>query len=154
AHLDDPETQLPGDVLRRLAWGLAGGVAAALAGGALLCAALARARGGWRQAASDIARARTDTPWRADWITYALQCVALCVLHGLGSGYDAFGTDSTSNDVLWQARKSVRTALVIGRLTSLDMLPQAIGFGIAAGYFKGKVDHTIQFLYTTLTSIP
>ncbi len=154
AHLDDPETQLPGDVLRRLAWGLAGGVAAALAGGALLCAALARARGGWRQAASDMARARTDTPWRAVWITYALLCVAVGVVAGLASGYHAFGTDRTGNDVLWQALKSVRTALVIGSLTSLAMLPPAIGFGIAAGYFKGKVDDTIQYLYTTLTSIP
>jgi len=154
AHLDDPETQLAGDVLRRLAWGLAGGAAAALAGGALLCAALARGRGGWRRAASDVARARTDAPWRAVWITYALLCVAVGAVAGLASGYHVFGTDRTGNDVLWQALKSVRTALVIGSLTSLAMLPPAIGFGIAAGYFKGKVDDAIQYLYTTLTSIP
>src|SRR5690625_6129068 len=34
------------------------------------------------------------------------------------------------------------------------MLPPALFFGIAAGYFKGWVDDLIQYLYTTLTSIP
>ncbi|MBO9354692.1 ABC transporter permease subunit [Bordetella petrii] len=154
AHLDDPETQLPGDVLRRLAWGLGGGIAAALAGAALLGAALARRRGGWRQAWADVARGRTEVPWRAMWITYALLCVVVGAVAGLASGYHVFGTDRTGNDVLWQALKSVRTALVIGSLTTLAMLPPAIGFGIAAGYFKGKIDDAIQYLYTTLTSIP
>ncbi|HYG46185.1 MAG TPA: ABC transporter permease [Bordetella sp.] len=154
AHLDEPETQLLGDVLRRLAWGLAGGVAAALAGGLLLCAAQARARGGWRRALPAMARGRTDVPWRAIWTTYALLCLTVGAVAGLASGYHVFGTDRTGNDVLWQALKSVRTALIIGSLTTMAMLPPAIGFGIAAGYFKGKVDDAIQYLYTTLTSIP
>ncbi len=34
------------------------------------------------------------------------------------------------------------------------MLPPALVFGIAAGYFKGRVDDVIQYIYTTLTSIP
>jgi len=34
------------------------------------------------------------------------------------------------------------------------MLPPALLFGICAGYFKGWVDDLIQYVYTTLTSIP
>ncbi len=34
------------------------------------------------------------------------------------------------------------------------MLPAAILLGIAAGYFRGWVDDVIQYLYTTLNSIP
>ena len=154
AHLDDPDAQWAGDVARRLAAGLAGGLAFALAGGMLLAAGLARRHGGWRQAVADIAADRSDVPWRAIWLTYAALCVVVGAVAGLATGYHVFGTDRTGNDVLWQALKSVRTALVIGSLTTLAMLPPAIGFGIAAGYFKGKVDDAIQYLYTTLTSIP
>src|SRR5690606_8117277 len=60
----------------------------------------------------------------------------------------------TGNDVLVQAIKSIRTALVIGSLTTIAMLPFALGFGLAAGYFKGWIDDVIQYVYTTLTSIP
>jgi peptide/nickel transport system permease protein len=34
------------------------------------------------------------------------------------------------------------------------MLPFGIGFGIVAGYFRGWVDDAIQYVYTTLNSIP
>ena len=34
------------------------------------------------------------------------------------------------------------------------MLPFAIVLGVAAGYFRGWVDDAIQYLYTTLSSIP
>jgi peptide/nickel transport system permease protein len=64
------------------------------------------------------------------------------------------GTDRTGNDVLYQALKSVRTAVVIGSLATLATLPFAIAFGILAGYFKGWVDDAIQYLYTVLSSIP
>jgi peptide/nickel transport system ATP-binding protein len=64
------------------------------------------------------------------------------------------GTDRTGNDVLWQALKSIRTAWVIGSLTTVAMLPPAILLGISAGYFKGWIDDVIQYVYTTLTSIP
>jgi peptide/nickel transport system permease protein len=33
-------------------------------------------------------------------------------------------------------------------------LPIGIGFGVAAGYFRGWVDDVIQYIYTTLNSIP
>ncbi|OZI54437.1 ABC transporter permease [Bordetella genomosp. 4] len=154
AHLENPETELTGDVLRRLAWGLAGGAVAVLLGGLVLVGVLSRSYGGWRQTFADVACGRTELPWRAMWMTYAVLCLCTGAIVGLASGYHVFGTDRTGNDVLWQALKSIRTALVIGSLTTLAMLPPAIGFGLAAGYFKGKVDDAIQYIYTTLTSIP
>jgi peptide/nickel transport system permease protein len=56
--------------------------------------------------------------------------------------------------VLYQALKSIRTSLVIGTLTTLFLLPLGIVAGITAGYFKGWVDDAIQYVYTTLSSIP
>ena len=68
--------------------------------------------------------------------------------------YHVFGTDQTGNDVLFQAMKTIRTAVVIGSLATLATLPFAIVFGILAGYYKGWVDDVIQYLYTMLSSIP
>jgi peptide/nickel transport system permease protein len=154
AHLGDPETELRADVLRRLGAGLAGGAIVAVLGVLLLVIALRRSHGGAAAAMAAIVRARTELPWRAMAITFVVLSLAGGVVVGLANGYHVFGTDRTGNDVLWQALKSVRTALVIGSLTTVAMLPPAIGFGLAAGYFKGKVDDAIQYVYTTLTSIP
>lgn len=43
---------------------------------------------------------------------------------------------------------------MIGSLTTMIMLPLAITFGIMAGFFRGWVDDIIQYIYTTLNSIP
>ena len=64
------------------------------------------------------------------------------------------GTDRVGNDVLFLALKGCRTALVIGGLTTLLVIPLAVMFGLAAGYFGGRVDDVIQYIYTTLESIP
>jgi len=68
--------------------------------------------------------------------------------------YHLFGTDKVGEDVFYQTLKSIRTGLVIGTLTTLMMLPVAIALGIMAGYFKGWVDDVIQYIYTTISSIP
>jgi peptide/nickel transport system permease protein len=57
-------------------------------------------------------------------------------------------------DVLYQSLKSIRTGVLIGILTTLIMLPVAILLGVSAGLFGGWVDDAIQYLYTTLSSIP
>ncbi len=75
-------------------------------------------------------------------------------LVALSSVYHVLGTDKVGQDVLYQTFKSVRTGLVIGSLTTLIMLPFALFMGIAAGYFKGWIDDLIQYIYTTLNSIP
>jgi len=75
-------------------------------------------------------------------------------LIALSANYHVLGTDKVGQDVLYQALKSIRTGLVIGTLTTLVMLPFALFMGIAAGYFKGWIDDVIQYIYTTLNSIP
>lgn len=153
-HLTHPDEQHTGDVLKRLGIGLAGGLGLALLATIILYACLARRAGSASEAAGQLFGGHADIPWRAMAVTFTLLCLTAGALAGLSSGYHALGTDRIGNDVLWQALKSIRTALVIGSLTTIAMLPPAIIFGIAAGYFKGKVDDAIQYLYTTITSIP
>ncbi|TXL14726.1 peptide ABC transporter permease [Methylococcaceae bacterium HT4] len=76
------------------------------------------------------------------------------MLFELSTYYHVMGTDKVGEDVFYQAIKSIRTGLVIGSLTTLIMLPLAIIFGILAGFFRGWVDDVIQYIYTTLNSIP
>ena len=64
------------------------------------------------------------------------------------------GTDKVGNDVLYRALKGIRTGLIIGGFTTLIAVPFAILFGVAAGYFGGWIDDGVQYLYTTLASIP
>ncbi len=64
------------------------------------------------------------------------------------------GTGKIGQDIFYYAIKSIRTGLVIGLLTTLLMMPLALLLGIAAGYFGGIVDDVIQYIYTTLSSIP
>lgn len=154
AHLADPAAETRPDIRARLARGLAAGLAVALLAAGVLAVFLARRRGPGRVSVADLLRGNSLVPWRAMLLTLAVLCLVGGALAGLATGYHVLGTDRTGNDVLWQALKSIRTALVIGTLTTLAMLPPAIVFGIAAGYFKGKVDDVIQYIYTTLTSIP
>ncbi len=87
-------------------------------------------------------------------LTLFIIIVACTVLGYLSFYYHVLGTDKVGEDVFYQAIKSIRTGLVIGTLTTLIMLPLAILFGILAGFFRGWVDDVIQYLYTTLNSIP
>lgn len=93
-------------------------------------------------------------PWRSLWLSLSLLVSVVIMIAIFSRFYYLLGTDRSGNDVIFQSLKSVRTALVIGTLTTLAMLPPALGFGIAAGYFKGWVDDVIQYIYTTMTSIP
>lgn len=142
------------DIWRRVLLGLTGGLLAGvlLAGVFTLCHKPWAA--GFRAAAARWWFGEQGIPWRAVWLTLLLLCCVAGVVLMLGADYHVLGTDRTGNDVLRQALKSVRTAVVIGTLTTLAMLPPALIFGISAGYFKGRVDDIIQYVYTTLTSIP
>lgn len=98
--------------------------------------------------------ALAGTTARAVWTTvFVLVSVSytLCYLSGY---YHVLGTDKVGEDVFYQSIKSIRTGLVIGTLTTLIMLPLAVVFGILAGYFRGWIDDVIQYIYTTLNSIP
>jgi peptide/nickel transport system permease protein len=151
--LTDPGSQWQGDVLKRLGFGLVAGVVFTGVITVIVIAAT-RHRRSWQENALSLLQGETDVPWRAMLVTLLVLSLFVGALGGLATGYHALGTDSTGNDVLRDALKSIRTAFVIGSLTTLAMLPPAILFGISSGYFKGRVDDIIQYIYTTLTSIP
>lgn len=139
AHLKD-ESAWSRDVALRVVAGL---------GGAAFLWAIAVLAG-----RRTLARRWPSVPWDAA----AAALGALVLLAGpaaaLATGYHVFGTDKVGSDVLFQALKSIRTSLVIGTLTTLVLLPLGIAAGISAGYFKGWADDAIQYVYTTLNSIP
>lgn len=68
--------------------------------------------------------------------------------------YHILGTDKVGEDVLYQSLKSIRTGLVIGTVTTLIMVPFAVILGLMAGFYRGFLDDIIQYIYTTLSSIP
>lgn len=107
-----------------------------------------------REAISRIVSGSTDIPWRTIFIAVGILIISVCLVASLGVKYHIFGTDKVGQDVFVQAIKSIRTGLMIGTLTTLVMLPFAILLGIMAGYFGGWIDDVIQYLYTTLSSIP
>lgn len=64
------------------------------------------------------------------------------------------GTGKIGEDIFYYALKSIRTGMIIGILTTLTLLPFSMCFGLLAGYFGGVVDDIVQFIYTTLSSVP
>jgi len=69
-------------------------------------------------------------------------------------GRHLLGTNALGKDVFVQTLKACKTALIIGGLTSVIYIPLGTIFGILAGYFRRRVDDIIQYIYTTLASIP
>jgi len=93
-------------------------------------------------------------PWYASW---GIQAVIICFgvwLVSISHYYHVLGTDLGGTDVAYQSIKGVRTGVLLGTLSTLIMLPIAVTLGVMAGYFKGWVDDVVQYLYTTLSSIP
>jgi len=155
AHLGDDEAARAVDIGRQLLSALAMAVLAWCAVAAVTTALLAGAadcsqREAWRR----IWRDDTGFAWNAVLAAAAVLLLLLVPLATLAGDYHVLGTDKVGQDVLYQILKSVRTALVIGLVTTLVMLPVAIVLGVIAGYFRGWVDDLIQYLYTTLSSIP
>lgn len=99
-------------------------------------------------------RATPHLAWRAALATLLLLCLAAGPVAALSAHYHVLGTDKVGQDVLYLTLKSIRTGLLIGTLTTLIMLPAAVVLGLLAGYAGGWIDDVIQYLYTTLNSIP
>jgi len=155
AHLANPDVEWSGDVAALTLAGLAGGFLVALAVTLLTAYVVRDAHGGTvRGALRDIVADRTHLPFRAPLLTFAVVCLLAGPVIALSGTYHVLGTDRTGNDVLYQSLKSVRTAFVIGTLATVATLPFAIVLGVLAGYLKGWVDELIQYLYTTLSSVP
>ncbi|MGQ3888673.1 ABC transporter permease [Legionella sp. CNM-1927-20] len=87
-------------------------------------------------------------------ITFFLCLFFIFASYWLSRNFHLLGTGKIGQDIFYYTVKSIRTGLIIGTLTTLFMLPLAIIFGIAAGYFGGLIDDIIQYIYTTLSSIP
>ena len=102
-----------------------------------------------------------ETPRRSASVAVrwgSMMLATLCIMGGvftaLSGNFHVFGTDKVGQDVLYQVLKSLRTALVIGLVPTLVTLPIGIALGLLAGYFRGKVDDVIQYVYTTVSAIP
>jgi peptide/nickel transport system permease protein len=155
SHLKNPGIDLAPDISRRALWGFSAGLVAWLVLALLVCALVARrAERNMETAWRSIWQGETEVPWRAVLIAVGVMLAIGAPLLALAAKYHVFGTDKVGQDVFYQALKSIRTGLVIGTLTTLVMLPFALLLGVTAGYFKGWVDDLIQYLYTTLSSIP
>ncbi|OGI46343.1 MAG: peptide ABC transporter permease [Candidatus Muproteobacteria bacterium RBG_16_65_34] len=153
AHLKDPDER-GADIGKRAALATAAGGLVWLA---LVAAfvALRRVPGeAYAAAARRLARGADPIPWRAILVTAGVLIVLAANAGYLSLYYHILGTDQVGLDVFYKSLKSVRTGLVIGTLTTLVMLPFAVLFGVMAGYFRGWVDDVIQYVYTTLSSIP
>jgi peptide/nickel transport system permease protein len=137
ANLHDPERERTGDILGRTGLGLAGGGLAWLA--------LWFGIRPWYGSGTSSRSVRNTL-------------LALCLISGflvaLATHYHVFGTDKVGQDVLYITLKSIRTGVLIGALTTLVTLPLSIGLGVSAGYFGGRIDDAVQYLYTTLNAIP
>jgi peptide/nickel transport system permease protein len=138
AHLEDVGRDFWPDLAKRGGAGLAGGLLVWAGALFLLRRRVASAASGGRAFA----------------LTLLVVLLVVASLAALAPHYHVLGTDKVGQDVLYLALKSVRTGLLIGSLTTLVMLPLALSLGIAAGYFGGRIDDAIQYLYTTLNSIP
>ncbi|HIQ26975.1 MAG TPA: ABC transporter permease [Sulfurovum sp.] len=97
---------------------------------------------------------KSELPWRTAYLTFGVLIITFTWLYLLSYHYHVLGTDKVGGDVLYQSLKSIRTGVLIGILTTLIMLPVAVILGVSAGLFGGWVDDGIQYLYTTLSSIP
>jgi peptide/nickel transport system permease protein len=102
----------------------------------------------------DILARHTPVPWHIILITLALLLLLVALAINLAGAYHVLGTDKVGQDVFYLSLKSIRTGLLIGTLTTLVMLPFAVFLGILAGYARGWIDDVVQYVYTTLNSIP
>jgi peptide/nickel transport system permease protein len=154
AHLKNPAAEWNADLWQRAGLGAAVGLGVALLGALLAAALLARSHAGLGRAWRDITADHTHYPVRALLLTLTVACLLAGPVVALMGHYHVFGTDRTGNDVLVQTLKSIRTAFVIGMLSTLATVPIAVVLGVLAGWYRGWVDEVVQYLYTTLTSVP
>ena len=155
AHLDNPEEEKILDIIGKIFVGLITGMIFWLLCSALIIKGIAYSKGtGFKFEIFQIIQRRNKLPWHVILLTFGIILIMSTIINNLSDYYHVLGTDKVGQDVLYQGLKSVRTGLLIGTLTTLVMLPFALALGIMAGYFRGWVDDVIQYIYTTLNSIP
>ncbi len=155
SHLKKPEQEYWQDIISKSVKGLIIGLIISVVFSAIFIFYLSRTSArSYLDTLKNILQDKFDLPWRVMLITLSIVIVLCAWLFYLSHFYHVMGTDKVGQDVFYLTLKSIRTGLVIGTLTTLIMLPFAIALGVMAGYFKGWVDDVIQYIYTTLNSIP
>jgi len=153
--LKHPNSEFSKDILLRASVGfLCGAALFALFTAGILKWLAQRNQQGFLSQCQNIIKGKTRTAWKAILITAGSLFLLLGITVALATNYHVFGTDKIGQDVLYLSIKSIRTGLIIGTVTTFCMAPLAILLGSMAGYFGGWVDDIIQYLYTTLSSIP
>lgn len=64
------------------------------------------------------------------------------------------GTDALGRDVMQRLIQGTRIAYKVGIITALIAIPIGVFFGCLAGYFGGRVDSFVVWLYSTVASMP
>lgn len=102
------------------------------------------------------ARYLPPSPWRAPFAARAEGAGAGARLaRGLQAlATHPLGTDNLGRDVLQRLIQGARIAFHVGVVTSLIALPLGVLLGCLAGYFGGRVDSVIVWLYSTIASMP
>ena len=154
-HLQDPERDWAEDVAVRAVIGAVLGLSALAV--LVLATVAITARCSRRPAAQvwqSVAAGGGRYPWRTVLATLTVLFVLAGSILSLAQEYHVFGTDRVGNDLFYVVLKSIRTALVIGTMSTLVTMPIAVGLGIVAGYVRGWIDEAIQYVYTVINSIP
>lgn len=144
SHLQNTESEYSSDIIEKAVLGFLKGAGAILVLSLLV----------WLMLHNKYGHVLTHSSSKVIAVVLFLMVSISYMLVDLSTYYHVLGTDKVGEDVFYQAIKSIRTGLVIGSLTTMIMLPLAITFGIMAGFFRGWVDDVIQYIYTTLNSIP
>ncbi len=87
-------------------------------------------------------------------ITPAYQETNLDLAHQPPSADHWMGTDGLGRDVMARLVQGVRIAFMVGIITSLIAIPIGVLLGCLAGYYGGRVDDFIVWLYNTFASMP
>lgn len=64
------------------------------------------------------------------------------------------GTDALGRDVMQRLVQGTRIAYKVGIITQLIAIPIGVFLGCLAGYFGGRIDDFVVWLYSTFASIP
>lgn len=93
------------------------------------------------------ARARAEAGPDASWRRVLAGGARELLRHPLG-------TDNLGRDVLQRLVQGARIAFQVGVITALIAIPIGVLLGCLAGYFGGRTDDVIVWLYTTVASMP
>jgi peptide/nickel transport system permease protein len=153
--LQNPEQEKTRDILVRCLIGLASGIASFIILLSFIFWLMSlNNKTSFIKQSGDILHGRCDYAWRSFYISFGLLWIVIWIAAFTATQYHILGTDKVGRDVLYESINSIRTGLLIGTLATLFMLPFALLLGMMAGYFQGWVDDVIQYIYTTLSSIP